>query len=113
MIGAIQAWIAAYAAGNPYARCRFRRVIETLLDTVMDESGKIVAAPGYHDEFLLLKGQSLRKFRPLRIDPNLARPVIPERLKDADDRVLERLMSDAVDGAVDGRFPRARQRPRS
>ena len=75
MISEIQAWIAAYRVGAPYAPCRFARVIETLMDTIMDEKGKVVAAPGYHDEFLILKGQSLRKCASVRrIDPNLHRP---------------------------------------
>lgn len=73
MIQAIQEWVESYRIGLPYARCRFRRIIETLLDTILDEKGKPVAAPGFHDEFLILKGQSLRKTITKRHDPMVAR----------------------------------------
>lgn len=84
MIEAIQEWIEAYDAGMPYARCRFRRIIQTLLDTILDGDGKPVAAPGFHDEFLILKGQSLRKTRLRRVDPNLARPTVARKAKDTE-----------------------------
>jgi hypothetical protein len=61
MVGAVQSWIEAYAAGIKYAACPSRAVIESLIDTVLDDHDKAVAAPGYHDEPLILRGQSLRK----------------------------------------------------
>jgi hypothetical protein len=76
MIGAVKEWVDAYAAGAPYAKCGFRRVIETLIDVILDEDDRPSAAPGFHDEFLILKGQSLLKTRPRRHDPLLARPLV-------------------------------------
>jgi hypothetical protein len=61
MIGEIQTWIDSYAAGVKYANCPSRGVIQCLLDCVMDENGKVLAAPGYHDEDLILWGQGLRR----------------------------------------------------
>jgi len=114
MIGELQAWMAAFAAGTPYARCRFRRVIDTLLTTKMDEKGKIVAAPGFHDEFMILKGQSLRKFRPARpTDYNLARPAVLPPKREPDDLTLEKLIAGAREehGGRRG-FARMKERPR-
>ena len=110
MIGALQAWIAAWAAGAPYARCYFPRVIRALLETVVDEKGKVVAGAGYHDEFLILKGQSLRKYRPQRDDQNMARPAIPPVRADADELTLEKLMARAQDRGHEGQGVR-RSRP--
>jgi len=61
MIGAIQGWLESYRAGVRYARCPSRKVLECLLDCVLDESGKPIAAPGAHDEDLILWGVGLRK----------------------------------------------------
>lgn len=61
IIGAIQAWVDAWRAGIKYARCPSRKIIETLMDCILDENGKIVGAPGVHDECLIVWGQSLRR----------------------------------------------------
>ena len=61
MVAAIQAWISAWAAGKPYAPCPSADVIQCLLDCILDERGKPVAAPGFHDEDMILWGQSLRR----------------------------------------------------
>jgi len=61
IIGALQAWIDARRAGIKYATCPSRKVIETLLDCILDEAGKIVGAPGVHDECLIVRGQALRR----------------------------------------------------
>jgi hypothetical protein len=83
-IEAVQEWVKAYAAGAPYARCRFPRIIETLMDTILDEKGRTSAAPGYHDEFLILKGQSLLKTRLRRPDPLLVRATLAAKRPEAD-----------------------------
>lgn len=77
MIEQLQAWQDAYGGGVVYARCQFARVIQTLLDTVLDLNGKPVAAPGFHDEFMILKGQQLRRLHRVRDDRNLARAAMP------------------------------------
>ena len=61
IIGAIQAWIDARRAGIRYAKCPSRKIIETLLDCILDQNGKIVGAPGVHDECLIVWGQALRR----------------------------------------------------
>lgn len=61
IIGAIQAWVDSWRAGIKYARCPSRKIIETLMDCVLDANGKIVGAPGVHDECLIVWGQSLRR----------------------------------------------------
>jgi hypothetical protein len=60
MIAAIQAWIAAYQQGLRYGKCPSRKLIECLLDCILDETGKPVAAPGLHDEDLIMWGQGLK-----------------------------------------------------
>lgn len=61
IIGAIQSWIDARRAGIRYAECLSYDVIDTLLNCILDENGKIVGAPGVHDEALIVRGQALRK----------------------------------------------------
>lgn len=112
-IVAIQEWVAAHQAGVPYAPCRFRRVIETLLDTILDEKGKPVAAPGYHDEFMILQGQGLLKTLPRRHDPDLAREVVQRRTPPRE-RTLEEIMGDEAEssGFAGARFGTPKARPR-
>jgi hypothetical protein len=64
MISAIQEWIKAYRAGHKYARCPSRDVLQSLKDLILDAKGKPVAAPGLHDEDVILWGQKLRKLKP-------------------------------------------------
>ena len=76
IVGAIQAWIEAWRAGVKYGRCPSRFILNTLLDCIMDETDKIVAAPGLHDEALICWGQLLRKAvtRSSREVPDLYKP---------------------------------------
>jgi hypothetical protein len=115
MIEEIQSWAAAYASGIHYAPCRFRRIIETLLDVILDENGKPVASPGQHDEFMILKGQSLRKTVARRLDQNLARPARLLPAKPKAEQTLDDLIKRAVNGHVrigGGEIPTPRSRPR-
>jgi hypothetical protein len=66
MIEAIREWMKAYRAGHKYARCPSRAVLQSLKDLILDNKGKPVAAPGLHDEDVILWGQKLRKLRPGR-----------------------------------------------
>jgi hypothetical protein len=61
MIAAIQSWLAAWRVGIKYGNCPSRPVLQCLLDTILDDAGKAVAAPGFNDEDLILRGQGLRK----------------------------------------------------
>jgi hypothetical protein len=115
MIEAVQDWVSAYGVGVRYAPCRFRRVIETLLDVILDEDGKPVAAPGFHDEFMILKGQSLRKTRPRKPDANLSRPhrVAPPATGELTvDDLLREGLRDQAPRIGGGAISRPRSRPR-
>jgi hypothetical protein len=97
MIEAGQEWVEAHRIGAPYARCRFRRVIEAFRQTILDLNGKVVAAPGYHDEFVILKGQALRTRR-RRFDPNSVRHRPPRRVLAVDpEAALERWVNGEPD----------------
>lgn len=61
IIGSIQSWIESWRVGVRYAACPSRFILNTLLDCILDETGKIVAAPGLHDEALICWGQLLRR----------------------------------------------------
>lgn len=61
IIGAVQSWVESWKAGNRYAVCPSKFIINTLLDCIMNPEGKIEAAPGVHDEALICWGQMLRK----------------------------------------------------
>jgi hypothetical protein len=61
MIGAIQEWIRAERDRSPIASIRNGEVIRCLQDIVLNEKGKPIAAPGLHDEDMILAGQSLRR----------------------------------------------------
>lgn len=61
IIAAVQAWVDARRSGVKYGNCPSRKVIECLLDCILDEAGKIVGAPGIHDEDLILWGEGLRR----------------------------------------------------
>ena len=71
IIGCIQEWLAAWRAAlredgtfgpGIYGRCPSRAVLNTLLDTELDDRGKIVAGPGIaHGEDMILRGQALRR----------------------------------------------------
>lgn len=75
-ISSIQEWIAAFAAGEPYAVCPSRAVFECLLDTELDDRSRIVAGPGIaHGEDMVLLGQKLRRLkRPVREMPQVYVP---------------------------------------
>ena len=118
MIEAVQEWVKAYAAGIKFSRCGFRRVIHQLAETVLDDKDRVVAGTGFdhHGEFLILKGQQLRK-RARRIDHNLARPLV-KPVKPERDELLERMLQSAETGHTNGDSaghyvpPRYRPRPR-
>jgi hypothetical protein len=77
IIGQIQEWLASWRAAakfnedgdfmgfdlsKTYAKCPSREVIESMLDTRLDERGKIIAGPGVaHGEDVILWGQKLRR----------------------------------------------------
>lgn len=89
IIGAIQAWVDARRAGIRYANCPSRKVIETLLDCILDEKGKIVGAPGVHDECLIVRGQALRRtVRRHGLDIPEANPPV----RSHDDELMDRIM---------------------
>lgn len=91
IIGSTQRWLEAWSQGKPYGRCPSRFVINTLLDTILDENGKPVAAPGFHDEALICRGQSLRRC--------MRRP--PEPKPEPTD--LERAAAEQVIGWIKGK----------
>lgn len=102
MFSLLRQWTDDYAAGNEYAPCPSAEVIETLLDLVIDEDGKPVAAPGYHDEHAILLGQGHRRL--LRgTGTEVREPESP--LKRADDELVA-----LINGAVEE--PEGRARPR-
>ena len=59
-IAAIQEWLRSVKSGRPIAHIGHPVVLQQMLDTVLDEKGKPVAAPGYHDEHLILAGRALK-----------------------------------------------------
>jgi hypothetical protein len=82
MISAIQAWIEAYRVGAPYARPS-KKIVECLLDTILDEKNRPVAGPGSRDELMILWGQSLLKTvsnRGLEVRKALQPPKDPNRM---------------------------------
>jgi hypothetical protein len=103
MIEAGQEWVEAYRAGTPYAPCRFRRVIEAFRQTILDLKGKVVAAPGYHDEFVILKGQSLL-MRRRRHDPNAVRhrPPVDRRQHDPERELAKWVMGEDEPARIGG-----------
>lgn len=61
MIGAIQEWIRSERDRSPIASIKNGEVIRCLQDIVLNEKGKPIAAPGLHDEDMILAGQALRR----------------------------------------------------
>lgn len=61
IIGAGQSWIDSWRAGIRYGKCPSRKVIDTYRNCIMDQNGKIIGAPGVHDECLIVRGQALRR----------------------------------------------------
>jgi len=106
MMGAIQAWIESWRSGVRYANCPSRAIIECLLDCIVDESGKPIAAPGLHDEDLILWGQGLRRAvtRSGRHIPDIA-----PKPKTPDDEIMALVMGHDED---ERQVPRWRERPR-
>ena len=61
-VGAIQEWLSAYASGVKYAACPSREVIDNILDTQLDDRGKVIAVPGIdHGEYFRLWGRNLSR----------------------------------------------------
>lgn len=94
MISAIQAWIDAWGRGVRYASCPSREIIQCLKDVILDETGKPVAAPGFHDEHLILRGQGLRRAA-LRLGTP-AREAMPARLS-RDERLVREIRGQDID----------------
>lgn len=62
IIGCIQDWVEARSAGIRYAECPSRQVIESIMDTELDDRGKIVAGQGVaHGEDVVCWGRALQK----------------------------------------------------
>lgn len=88
MIGAIQAWLESWRAGNRYAACHSKFILDTLLNCILDENGKIVGALGWHDEALICWGEMLRR-AVKRSGVPMQAPVTPA--KTADQRIMDRI----------------------
>lgn len=118
-IGQIQEWLDSYQAGVSYATCRSRAVLNCLLDTELDERGKIVAGPGVaHGEDMVLRGQSLRRCvsRTSRFANELQKPppTQEEKRQEVNKRLVDRIMGrNGVNGHPDHQLIRKpRNRPR-
>jgi hypothetical protein len=61
MIAAIQEWLRSERERAPIASIRHGEVLRCLQDIVLNEKGKPIAAPGLHDEDMILAGQALRR----------------------------------------------------
>lgn len=61
MISSLQEWIRSERDRAPIASIRHGEVIRCLQDIVLNEKGKPIAAPGLHDEDMILAGQALRR----------------------------------------------------
>jgi hypothetical protein len=61
MISSLQEWIRSERDRSPIASIRHGEVIRCLQDIVLNEKGKPIAAPGLHDEDMILAGQALRR----------------------------------------------------
>jgi hypothetical protein len=60
MFSSISEWLKSWRAGVRYARCPSRAVLQSLIDLILDDRGRPVAAPGLHDEDPILWGQGCR-----------------------------------------------------
>jgi hypothetical protein len=109
IIGSVQAWIEAWRAGHKYAKCPSRFIIDTLLDCILDEDGKIVAAPGLHDEALICWGQMLR--RAVRLSNRII-PQLEPKPDTADSAMIRRMrgLAYAENGSCEPVL-RGRERP--
>jgi hypothetical protein len=61
MIASLQEWIRSERDRAPIATISHGEVIRCLQDIVLNEKGKPIAAPGLHDEDMILAGQALRR----------------------------------------------------
>lgn len=61
MIAAIQDFLASVRDKKPVAEVWSADVLRCWLDTILDPTGKPIAAPGLHDEDLILAGQALKR----------------------------------------------------
>jgi hypothetical protein len=107
IIGAVQTWIDNRMAGIRYGECPSRFVIETLLNCVLNEKGKIVGAPGVHDEALIVRGQALRK-AVRRMGMEI--PAFNPPVKTDEQRLFERLTSSQRRIPARGPVPVSRSR---
>lgn len=113
IIGAIQSWLEAWRSGIKYGRCPSRAILECLLDIVLDEDGKPVAAPGLHDEDMILWGQGLRRC----IAQGAGRPVPlpPRRVMGPEEELIRAIRGEEEQpvAAHDRRPSRIPTRPRA
>jgi hypothetical protein len=94
IIGAIQEWIEAWRTGIKYGKCPSKRVLESIIDTELDNRGKIVAIQGIdHGEDFVLRGQCLSRCvsRSGRQQPQLLRSP----------RTPDQTIADMIRGAAD------------
>jgi hypothetical protein len=85
IIGAVQSWVEAARAGAPHSACPSRFVLDQLLDAIVDPEGKILAAPGCHDDALIAWGEGLRRtVRPSQISVQAKQEKRPNTSRMAD-----------------------------
>ena len=89
MVAAIQEWIRSERDRSPIASIRHGEVVRCLQDIVLNEKGKPLAAPGLHDEDMILAGQASRRLavrRRIKVAPRVAAPsVYVPRVKTLED----------------------------
>ena len=74
MISAIQDFLRSVRDGRPTALMPSADVLRCWQDTILNEKGKPVAAPGLHDEDLILAGQALKKLTRRKVAPVVETP---------------------------------------
>jgi len=113
-VGEIQNWTQAWAAEIRYAKCPSRRVIESIMDCVLDEDGKVVPGRdlyGGHGEDVVLWGRILSRAvsQASRQAQRLYDPP-----KSRQDKLLEEILapSKPSNGVPYGGIPKPRARPK-
>lgn len=106
IIGAIQGWVEAARAGAPHSDCPSRFVLDQLLDAIVDPDGKILAAPGCHDDAMIVWGEGLRRtVRPSQITVQRKQEMRPSTAGLADMiRGTKRDRSERVGGVLTSRI---------
>lgn len=108
IIGSVQTWLDAIATGVGYGTCRSKFIINQLLDCILDEKGRIVGAPGVHDDALIVRGQALRRaVRRIGMDIPDARPPVKTR-----DQLLMEKLRGQEPPTPPGDYRAAKERPK-